>query len=368
MGEKKVLFLPFLRIPSGHHQVANALIEELQLNVPDIECQKAEILSYSYGKAEAIISGAYLKWIHLLPHSYNWLYQQSVYKNIEQEKEFKLYKWLFLAKMKRLLKEYQPDGIVCTHALPSYMLNVLKENDTIQIPVINVYTDFFIHQFWGTTHIDFHFVSCPAMKELLMDKGIPEHRILFTGIPIHHEIKTEPIPLIKQRTQSLSILVTGGNLGVGAMEQLISSLKPSGRINYFVLCGKNIQLYQKLRKLNHRYIIPLDYISCRKKMNQLYDLVDGILTKPGGVTISEALRKRKPIFIFHALPGQEMINLDQLQQLGVVNYLNDWGETESQLISFFESEEQLRKVAINLENYHNLLTDMSLTKLIDQIL
>jgi processive 1,2-diacylglycerol beta-glucosyltransferase len=57
-------------------------------------------------------------------------------------------------------------------------------------------------------------------------------------------------------------------------------------------------------------------------MNDLYDQIDAILTKPGGVTISESLFKRKPIMIYDALPGQEEINLKQLKDLSLVFHLN----------------------------------------------
>ena len=62
-------------------------------------------------------------------------------------------------------------------------------------------------------------------------------------------------------------------------------------------------------------------------MNKLYDQVDAIITKPGGVTVSEALRKRLPIFVHSTLPGQEQINLHVLKSQKLVFELdqkNHW--------------------------------------------
>ncbi len=53
---KSILFLPFLQIPSGHHQVANALIDEILQIHPQIRCDKVDILAYSYGKIESLVS------------------------------------------------------------------------------------------------------------------------------------------------------------------------------------------------------------------------------------------------------------------------------------------------------------------------
>src|SRR4051794_25997033 len=120
---KTVLFLPFLQIPSGHHQVARALMDGIADRAPQILCEKVDILSYSYGKIENLISVIYLKWIHRFPKLYNFIYKISVFKNIEESKRYFLYESLFVFFMKRLIQERKPDLIVCTHALPAYMVN-----------------------------------------------------------------------------------------------------------------------------------------------------------------------------------------------------------------------------------------------------
>ena len=43
-------------------------------------------------------------------------------------------------------------------------------------------------------------------------------------------------------------------------------------------------------------------------MNVLYDKADAIITKPGGITITECLWKQVPIFVYEALPGPEEMN------------------------------------------------------------
>ncbi|CDQ23931.1 hypothetical protein BN983_02187 [Halobacillus karajensis] len=87
--KRNILFLPFLQIPSGHHQAADAIIDELSEKHPDIKCDKVDILSYSYGKVEAFVSLTYLKWIQTIPQFYNWIYQSSVYKKGDNRWEFR---------------------------------------------------------------------------------------------------------------------------------------------------------------------------------------------------------------------------------------------------------------------------------------
>ncbi|MGH1145086.1 MGDG synthase family glycosyltransferase [Bacillus pseudomycoides] len=370
--QKTILFLPFLQIPSGHHQVAHALMEGIQKDQFNIKCDQVDILSYSYGRIEALVSNVYLKWIKEFPDFYNWIYQNSVYKNVEENKRYRLYELLFVPFMRRLIRDKQPDLIICTHALPSYILNYLKEKGELKTPVINVYTDYFIHSCWGIEHNDFHFVPSHHMKEFLKKKGVNDEQIFITGIPIHNNIKKQKEYIMNTASSAWSVLITGGSLGVGAIEDLIHKIGTETKIHFYVLCGKNANLYQKLQQLQRDNITPLKYITSREKMNKLYDQIDAIVTKPGGVTISESLFKRKPIFIYHVLPGQEEINLQQLKKLGVIFHLNKWGDErgkfDEQLHSFFQNENQLQRYQKRITEYHRQLINKEPSQIIKELI
>lgn len=367
---KTVLFLPFLQIPSGHHQAANALIDGIQQVCPRVTCVKVDILNYSYGKIESLVSDVYLKWIHAFPQLYNFIYQNSVCKNVDKSKRYRLYECLFLNFMKRLLEEKKPDLIVCTHALPAYMLNCLKKNKLLKVPVINVYTDYFIHRFWGIEYIDFHFVSSHIMKKFLLEKGIQDERIFITGIPIHAKIEKSNQARITKAGGHFAVLISGGNLGVGELSKMIrkiAHIKSDSPITYYVLCGKNQKLYNELKDMGNKSIIPLPYIDCREEMNRLYDEIDAILTKPGGVTISESLFKRKPIFIFHALPGQEQINLQQLLDLKLVFQLSDENMHE-EVLSYLQNDREQEKYLQHVSEFHAYIDPKEPAEIIENIL
>ncbi|MBO8156809.1 MAG: UDP-glucuronosyltransferase [Bacillaceae bacterium] len=366
---KKVLFLPFLQIPSGHHQVADSLKEGLKKIDPDVQCEKVDIFHYRSRWMQSLSSYTYLKWIRYFPNFYSWLYHQSVYTNPEDDRRYRHYELLFLKAMKRLIDEQKPDLLICTHALPSYMISRLKENQLIDTPAINVYTDYFIHQLWGISGIDFHFVPSINNKQFLLDKGVHPAKIFVTGIPVHHKItKKHEYKFIKKYPEN--IIITGGNLGVGVIDQLIKAFNGQSPFHYYVLCGKNTKLYHNLSRRKGNFT-PLPYISSRDKMNDIYEHSDAIITKPGGVTISESLMKRLPIFVYHALPGQEEINLKQLSNLGVVHPLHEadsYDKLEERIIAFFSCSKRKGKYKQHVDQYHEQMIHTEPPQLIYQLM
>jgi len=91
--------------------------------------------------------------------------------------------------MEHLVKEENPDLIICTHGFPSYLLSQLKAKGKCDVPIINVYTDFFINNLWGKEEIDFHFLPSEEVKKgLRAQSEIPLQNMMVTGIPVHEEI------------------------------------------------------------------------------------------------------------------------------------------------------------------------------------
>ena len=339
---KKILFFPLLRMQSGHHQVADAIMDMLKNRADEIELKKIDLMSYTNKSLEKIISSSYLKWIRYAPATYNVVYKKHFYAQKQTKSSYKFYQGLFLKKMEQLIDEEKPDAIVCTHGFPSNLLSQLKMQGKCNIPVINVYTDFFINNVWAKDGIDFHFVPSQEVKENLIEMyKIPCEKIIVTGIPVHEEIiKTTHRKFNAEKPQ---ILIAGGNSGLGGILKLSAEMKKSQQFNFIVLCGNNQKLYDEILSWDLDHINPLPYISSRVEMNKIYDEVDAIVTKPGGVTISEVLRKRLPIFVHAYLPGQEEINMTYLKKQQLVFELNQKDSLESQLNKILKDSKKMKQ-------------------------
>lgn len=200
--------------------------------------------------------------------------------------------------------------------------------------------------------IDFHFVPTQAMKDDLIHDHISEDSIFITGIPISEQFEQKSSRPVDRHLR-WNVLVSGGSIGAGNIIELLRSQPSDEGIDYVVLCGKNKKLFEEIKKLNCDYIYPLAYVTSKHEMNELYCRADAIITKPGGVTISEALQKRIPIFIHSALPGQEEINLQLLKELRLVHEINDYEALHIQLNRFLKNKTSIDIYHDSLQKYFN---------------
>lgn len=361
----KILFLPFLQIPTGHHTVADALIRSLENRIDNVECIKIDFFSYADKLLEKAFRLTYLTWIDHSPQTFVWLYRNFVYPS-KSTKHFNWYEIMFLDKMNSLLREEKPDLIICTQAFPSFLISRLRCSGISTPPVVNVYTDFFVNRLWGLEGIDYHFVPDQHIKaELAAKHGINPQNIFITGIPIDECF----IPQSKNKfSPPYHILITGGSGGLGDIQNLSSTLTHSQEFYFSVLCGSNKKLYKEIFSLKSNHIKPLSYISSRETMNALYNEAQAIITKPGGVTISEALHKKLPIFIHSSLPGQEDINKDYLLNKKLVYDLDQSCNITEQLQEFFLDEKEQKLWNKRVNNYLSQTNDPAWQKILEIII
>ena len=318
----RVLMLPLFRFPTGHTKAAEAIIDAIEKVDSTVQIDTVDLLSYTNATMEKGIGTFYIKWIHSSPKSYQLMYEKIV--NNKKPKTTKetppFFAKFFLRKMKQLVAQYNPDLIICTHAFPSSILGMLKRDNAIKnVPVVNAYTDFFMNDVWAKNTSEYHLAPHQeAKQQLIQTFGREASRIFVTGVPIHAGITTTPAT-----PQSHHVLLAGGNIGFMDVQALIDLTALLPDTTFTVLCGSNKKLYQKIKQANRASLIPKGYITSRSEMNALYESTSAMVTKPGGVTMTEVMRKRIPIFIDHFLPGPEEENFHYLNARGMVRKLNE---------------------------------------------
>jgi processive 1,2-diacylglycerol beta-glucosyltransferase len=330
---KKVLLLS-ASAGAGHVRAAEAIEKAFKEteNGESREVHHLDILNYTNKVFRHLYSKAYIDLVNKLPEVPGWVYDKldKPWKN--ERRRLALDK-LNTRPLVKLLREYHPDLIVCTHFLPAEIVSWLKAKERLASRQVIIVTDFDVHAMWLVHHYERYFVAIDEARAYLEALGIPPSKITVSGIPI------DPVFAKKKDKQEMrakhglapdrtTILLSTGGFGVGSVDALIASLMPlQHRSQIVAICGRNEELKKRLQKLAARSkadaTVLLKPFGFTKEMDELMTASDLVLGKPGGLTTSEALAKGLVFVIVNPIPGQEERNSDHLLEGGVAIRCNN---------------------------------------------
>jgi processive 1,2-diacylglycerol beta-glucosyltransferase len=191
----------------------------------------------------------------------------------------------------------------------------LKKELKLNTPIImGIITDYKLHSFWIYPQIDLYFVPSDEMKEDLLRLGWSEDRIKVTGVPCPPDIGFD----VKVHRQGKPYwLVSGGGWGLGNLESTtLSLLEKQAECMLIVVTGENNELYRRLKIIEAKNPGRLIVAGTIPKLYKTMKNALAVLTKPGGLTVTEAMILRKPLILLKPLPGAEEKNLDYLVRQG----------------------------------------------------
>ncbi|MBD0382995.1 MGDG synthase family glycosyltransferase [Paenibacillus sedimenti] len=215
-------------------------------------------------------------------------------------------------KLKEIIHEERPDAVVNTFpfgASPEICSALGISNYT-------VLTDFALHATWLHPSVDKYYVATEELKQQIVFKGFPRDRVEVSGIPVRNEF----LELTSSRMQHRKkILVMASDQGASSYtEDLLESLITIGNCQVIVVCGRNEKLRLKLesRFPAQEHLIILGFIS---NLHEIMSVSTCIITKAGGLTLSEAIAMQLPIYIYKPYAGQERENAKYLSSRGVAS-------------------------------------------------
>ncbi len=255
---KKVLLLS-ASAGAGHVRAAEAIEKAFKEvgNGEDREVHHLDILNYTNKVFRHLYSKAYIDLVNKLPEVPGWVYDKldKPWKN--ERRRLALDK-LNTRPLVKLLREYQPDLIVCTHFLPAEIVSWLKAKERLASRQVIIVTDFDVHAMWLVHHYEHYFVAIDEARAYLEALGIPAGKITVSGIPIDpvfakRKINRRCEPSMGWRRIALRFLLSAGGFGVGSVDALIASLLPlQHRAQVVAICGRNEELKKRLTKLAAR--------------------------------------------------------------------------------------------------------------------
>jgi processive 1,2-diacylglycerol beta-glucosyltransferase len=321
---------------AGHTRAAQAIEKAFQ-EVNDksalgLEVRHVDTLQFTNRVFRHLYSKAYIDVVNKMPEITGWFYDKldKPWKN--ERRRLALDK-LNTRSFVKLLREYQPDMIICTHFLPAEIVSWLKAKERIASRQAIIVTDFDVHAMWLCHHYEHYFVAIDEARAYLEALSIPGNKITVSGIPIdpvfaHAKDKREMRRKHELAPDRTTILLSAGGFGVGSLERLITSLIPLKHSAQIVaICGRNEDLKERVSKLagemNPRTTLMVKAIGYTNEMDEFMAASDLVLGKPGGLTTSEALAKGLVLVIANPIPGQEERNSDHLIEAGVAIRCNN---------------------------------------------
>lgn len=197
-------------------------------------------------------------------------------------------------------------------------------------------------------------VACEEVKESLVSWGIKAPSILVTGIPISPKFEVD-----KDREQIISklglnpvlptFLVMGGVYGgLKSTKRICKTLSDSlVPVQSIIVCGNNKKLYHSLGEIIEHSLNPMVRLGYVNNVEELMSVANLIITKAGGLTVSEALTKRLPLVIYQAIPGQEEENAHFVQRRGAGQVAGTEGELVGILKRLLSNPEEIEKMRGN---------------------
>ncbi|MGD0694558.1 MAG: glycosyltransferase [Terriglobia bacterium] len=311
-----------LSVGSGHVQAAKAIERALEDGAEPIEVRVFDAVE---------LARPWFLWLYV--HSYWWMLRRApgIWRGLFDRRQRKRHRstaphWVFrrgCAEVLRRLKDFSPRLVIVTEIGAAEIAALAKREGWFNAPILAVHTDLETEPPWAQREIDVFSVASDRARAQLIEWGISPNRILVCGIPIDPAFalpfdRPELLRALGLDSHRPVVLVMGGGMGPVPLDEVVHSLEQCGlSIQVLAVAGHNQALRARLEALRGKVALTLHLFGWTDNVPELMAAADLVITKPGGVTMAEALAAGRPMILTHPIPGPEEAHALHLQQSGV---------------------------------------------------
>lgn len=244
-------------------------------------------------------------------------------------------------KIEEYIVSYAPDAIVCPHVFTAEIMSKIKDSIG-NIPVWGIITDYTIHPFWQTCQLDGYVIPNELLKAECQRKGMSLRKIYPTGIPVSPVFKkkiaaSEARAQLSLDPEKRTVMLMTGSMGFGNIGKIVERLDqlPSD-FQMLVITGNNKRAYRSLSKKEWTH--PMHIYGFVNNVDVMMDASDVLITKPGGLSVSESLVKGLPMILINPIPGHEKRNMEFLVNCGVAMATSKTCAVEDCVYMYMENE------------------------------
>lgn len=320
MTNKKILIV-YATAGIGHKKASIAVkkaYEEMKL--PGAEVTLIDALDYTNNFFKWSYLQAYLLMVNKLPTFWGLSYYltDNPFMDLFISGLRRLNNWANSKKLVKLILEMKPDVVISTHFFASEVIADMKKKGTTHSRLVTVITDFRVHAWWIAEGTDYYVVASEEVRRELEERRIDPSIIKVMGIPVEPVFSKQLDRNNIFRTANLrddlfTILVIGGGFGVGPIEGIVRVITQIKRdLQAVVVCGRNEELVKNIEKLKEELKLNLKVTGFIDNVYEYMEISDILISKSGGITVSESLAKDIPMVIISPIIGQETANCNFL--------------------------------------------------------
>ena len=304
---------------SGHNSAGGAVAEQFQaLGIP---CEIRDAVSFRSRKLSAVI-----RWLHVNGAMHApWLFKignSAAYRPRRGRSLCYRATSLLSRPISDYVRENHFDTVVCTHIFAALAVTHARRQNMLDVPAYFIPTDYDRVPYVEETALDGYFIPHPDLAAEYAAAGIPPERIHPTGIPVMARFarripQQEARRLLNLPLSGSIVLFMGGSMGFGKLKSMVRNAlqRGPGNMSVVVLTGSNHELYDDLkRQYGFDRVIPAGYTD---QVDMYMDAADVLLTKPGGLSTTEAAVKGVAMIHTDPIPGWETDNARFFQRLGL---------------------------------------------------
>lgn len=306
----------------GHNACARALQEVFAENGHC--CDFADSLAFVSDRLSRFMSWGHTTMYRHVPRLFDFGYGFAEKHPATLNDRAALYKLLTggTGKLSERLREGQYDTVICTHVFSGLLLQETQKIYPVKLKTAFVATDYTCSPGAARSSLDYYFIPADGLKPEFMEQGVPAEKLVASGIPVCQAFYTA---LGKQQAKRqwgidpshTHLLMMCGSMGCGPMEKLAKLLseRMCSDMELSIVCGTN---GKRKKELAEQFSgCPNIHIhGFVRDVSALLDSADLYLTKPGGLSTSEALTKCLPMVFVDAVAGCEEYNLNYFVSLG----------------------------------------------------
>ena len=357
---------------AGHIKAANAVEAYIRENtgwdVRSVDCLKA------VGRLlDKTVCDSYLFMAKKTPTLFGRLYKRTNRENVISHLVPKL-SGLFSNMLYPAIEDYEPDVIVTTHPFATEMVADLKSDGLLSAPLICIITDYGAHRAYIADQVDSYVVASEDMVPELREFGVPMEKICPFGIPVHGVFFDPQDQKMLLRQLSLNpdlptLLFMAGSFGVNNIIKLYRDLAETRvKMQIIVITGRNQKLFEAFEKeIAANQDIPTRLIYFTDEVEKYMHAADLLVTKPGGLTVSEALACNLPMAVFDAIPGPEDDNANFLKTHDMCVHLEKGSDFAQEISQLLQEKKRLQAMRENCAGFDKSQSIPNLLALIRQL-